>query len=317
MRAWILALLCLLGAGSIARAQTCTVTASGPAFGTADVLLNTAIDTSATITMSCTGGPANGTLRLCLNIGYPAPATAGGNRIAASGANQLSFQLYSDAARSVIWGSWKVAGGGAGVQADLPTNASGATGTVTRTLYARIPAGQTTKPAGTYTRTFPTTSTHYSVQTAGAASCATLTAGTRRITGLSMSATVPSKCAVSNASLDFGNNAALTSLVDASTTIGVTCTPTLPYQIALGQGLGSGVTNPAARKMTKAAETITYGLYRDTARSLPWGWTNGTNTLGGTGTGNTVAVPVYGRVPAQVTPTPGTYTDTVTITVTY
>ncbi|WP_280527698.1 spore coat protein U domain-containing protein [Ciceribacter thiooxidans] len=37
----------------------------------------------------------------------------------------------------------------------------------------------------------------------------------------------------------------------------------------------------------------------------------------GTGTGLTENVSVYGRVPAQSTPAPGTYTDTIVVTVTY
>ena len=40
-------------------------------------------------------------------------------------------------------------------------------------------------------------------------------------------------------------------------------------------------------------------------------------TLGGTGTAATQSIPVYGRVPAQATPPPGTYSDTVVATVTY
>ena len=69
--------------------------------------------------------------------------------------------------------------------------------------------------------------------------------------------------------------------------------------------------------MTKGAEFITYGLYRDTSRTLPWGDTSGTNTLGGTGSGITQSLPVYARIPPQNTPTPGTYSDTIVVTVTY
>jgi spore coat protein U-like protein len=69
--------------------------------------------------------------------------------------------------------------------------------------------------------------------------------------------------------------------------------------------------------MAKGAEIITYGLYRDTARTLPWGSTSGTNTVGGTGTGSNQALSVYGRVASQNTPSPGTYTDSVVVTVTY
>jgi spore coat protein U-like protein len=68
--------------------------------------------------------------------------------------------------------------------------------------------------------------------------------------------------------------------------------------------------------MTLGPETITYGLYRDSARSLVWGSLAG-STVSGSGNGTATAHPVYGRVPPQATPPPGTYSDTVVATVTY
>ena len=69
--------------------------------------------------------------------------------------------------------------------------------------------------------------------------------------------------------------------------------------------------------MANGAQTITYGLYQDAARSNPWGNTIGTNTAAGTGTGSNQALTVYGRVGAQTTPSRGTYSDSVVVTVTY
>jgi spore coat protein U-like protein len=39
--------------------------------------------------------------------------------------------------------------------------------------------------------------------------------------------------------------------------------------------------------------------------------------VSGTGIGSSQNYTVYGRVQAQTTPAPGTYTDTITVTVTY
>jgi len=142
-----------------------------------------------------------------------------------------------------------------------------------------------------------------------------MTTGTRAW-AFRMSATVPAKCVVTSANLNFGNPSGLTANIDASTNLGIACSTSLPYQVQLNGGL-SGATNPTLRRMTKGAEFVTYGLYRDAARIQPWGATLGSNTLAGTGTGNSVAVPVYGRVPPQTTPSPGIYTDTVVITVNY
>jgi spore coat protein U-like protein len=94
------------------------------------------------------------------------------------------------------------------------------------------------------------------------------------------------------------------------------CTNGTAYQVGLDGGLSSA-TDPTQRKMTKGSEFVLYGLYRDAARTLPFGSTIGTNTVAGAGTGLTQSVPVYGRIGAQSTPSPGTYTDTVVVTVTY
>lgn len=72
-----------------------------------------------------------------------------------------------------------------------------------------------------------------------------------------------------------------------------------------------------ARKMVLGANSIAYQLYQNATRSTVWGNTVGTNTVAGTGNGNVQLLTVYGSVPAQATPPAGTYSDTVTVTVTY
>ncbi|MFY8114754.1 MAG: spore coat U domain-containing protein [Rhabdaerophilum sp.] len=307
----VLGLLALTGA---AQAQTCTITRPATInFGTVDVLLNAAVDITATISVSCTG-LANQTVRVCLNLGDPNTGTVGGVRRAITGANVLNYQFYSDPARTVKWSSWVT--GGAGVEVLVPLNASGTSTPVVRTLYGRVFAGQQTARAGTYTANFSGAFTHQrSRYTSTGQLCPTMTTGALRW-NFTMSATVPAKCVVTSATLNFGNPTALTANIDASTNLGIACSTALPYQVQLNGGL-SGATNPTLRRMTKGAEFVTYGLYRDAARTQPWGATLGTNTLSGTGTGNTVAVPVYGRVPVQTTPTPGVYNDTVVVTVNY
>jgi spore coat protein U-like protein len=94
------------------------------------------------------------------------------------------------------------------------------------------------------------------------------------------------------------------------------CTNTTPYNIGLDAGTGTGAT-VAARKMTNGANTITYSLYSDSGRTTVWGNTVGTNTVSATGNGASQTYTVYGRVPSQTTPAAATYTDTITVTVTY
>ena len=131
--------------------------------------------------------------------------------------------------------------------------------------------------------------------------------------------TIQAACNINSATtLDFGTQGVLATNTDATSTITVQCTLLTPYNIGLNVGTGTGAT-AAARLMTSGAssDTVTYSLYRDPSRLLVWGDTIGTNTLVGAGTGLAVSHTVYGRVPAQTTPSPALYTDTITVTVTF
>jgi spore coat protein U-like protein len=48
-----------------------------------------------------------------------------------------------------------------------------------------------------------------------------------------------------------------------------------------------------------------------------WGDTIGSDTVAGTGNGAAQSYTVFGLVPVQTTPGPGTYNDVITVTVTY
>lgn len=129
--------------------------------------------------------------------------------------------------------------------------------------------------------------------------------------------TIQASCTIISAStLDFGSQAVLVANVDQTSTIDVQCTDTTPYDIGLNAGTGAGA-SVAVRKMTGGAATIDYTLYMDAARSVVWGETIGTDTVAATGNGAVQNYAVYGRVPAQTTPAPGLYSDTITVTVTY
>ena len=136
-------------------------------------------------------------------------------------------------------------------------------------------------------------------------------------TNFTVQVTVTASCIISSAStLNFGSQGVLSANVDQTSTIQVQCNNGTPYNIGIDAGAGTGAT-VTTRKMTNAANTIDYALYRDAARTLIWGNTVGTNTVSSTGNGAAQSHTVYGRVPAQTTPAAATYTDTVTVTVTY
>jgi spore coat protein U-like protein len=143
----------------------------------------------------------------------------------------------------------------------------------------------------------------------GMASAVTTVTDTFQVT-----ATVTSACSVSANDLDFGAYDP-TSLIndDTTTTINVTCTLLAPYAVRLNGG-GSGST--AARVMDGGTSTdLGYQLYSDALRTTVWGNTTSddVNALGG----GLVAVPhtVYGRITAGQDVEPGSYVDTVTVSV--
>ena len=133
----------------------------------------------------------------------------------------------------------------------------------------------------------------------------------------SVQMTVTATCTVNSATtLNFGTQGVLSANVDQTSTIQVTCTNTTPYNIGLNAGTGTGAT-VAIRKMTSGANTVNYTLYSNSGRTTVWGNTVGTDTQAATGNGAAQSYTVYGRVPSQAAPAPGTYSDTITVTVTY
>ncbi len=137
-----------------------------------------------------------------------------------------------------------------------------------------------------------------------------------------VNATVVSSCTVSGSLLNFGS--ALDPLsaavpVDASSTLTVQCTNTTPYAVALNAGVNAGgATNFSSRAIKNGSNTLAYQLYTDSGRSTVWGdGTASSSTSNGTGTGSTQTLTIYGRLPTLANSVPGTYSDTVTVTITY
>jgi spore coat protein U-like protein len=129
--------------------------------------------------------------------------------------------------------------------------------------------------------------------------------------------TITASCVINSAStLNFGSTGVLTANVDQTSAIQVQCTNTTPYNIGLDAGTATGAT-VTTRKMTSGANTISYSMYSNAGRTTNWGNTVGTDTVAATGNGASQSYTVYGRVPPQTTPAPATYTDTITVTVTY
>jgi spore coat protein U-like protein len=125
----------------------CDISATGHDFGTYDALSPTPLDSTSTISVTCTSGAS---YSVALNAG----TTGGGTipaRLMTDGSNTLSYNLYTNAGYGTVWGdgtggSAAVAGTGSGGNQDL-------------TVYGRMPAGQG-EPAGDYSDTVTATITY-------------------------------------------------------------------------------------------------------------------------------------------------------------
>lgn len=160
--------------------------------------------------------------------------------------------------------------------------------------------------------------TRISLYTLGAMGALLPAAAQAATTGTTMavSANVVSGCTVAAAPMAFGNYSG--AVLSTTTTISPNCTSGTPFYIQIDVGAGVGAT-VAQRKLTNgASQTLNYSIFTSNTYATPWGTTQGTDTVAGTGTGATQTVNVYGRIPAGQTSTVGTgYTDTVNITLNF
>jgi len=115
---------------------TCTISTSPVAFGTYS---GSQVDATGTVTANCITGTA---WTIGLGAGTGVGATPS-NRKMTSGADTLSYALFSDSTRSTNWGN----------AIGVDTVAGTGTGTAqAQTVYGRIAAGPTPAP-GSYTDT--------------------------------------------------------------------------------------------------------------------------------------------------------------------
>ena len=287
--------------------QTCTVSMPAIAFGTVDVLPGAAVDVTSTITVVCSGGSAIGQ-RICISLDAGSANDGTSRQLIGPAGARTRFDIYKNPARTQLWGSWVTGYNNEGLQVDVAQNS-----TTPVTVYGRFLGAQQTASPGTYSSTF-SANPHIRYGNKSQTPCP---AGNRTATtSTSATATVLSSCNVSATSVNFGTTSILASNIDATDTLTVQCSSALPYTVSLSGG-NSGASDPTQRKMAFGAQQVIYGLYRDAARTLPWGSTAGMNTASGNGTGLAQSLTVFGRIAPQVTPLPGIYSDVIVATVAY
>lgn len=126
-------------------AANCTISSAAVGFGPYDPVVTnaaTALNSTGTVTTTCTNGSA-----VTVTLGQGASAAGGSTattplRQMANGVNRLAYFLYSDSARTVVWGD--TAGTG---KADTGTGVASPL-----TVYGAVTGGQN-KPVGSYSDT--------------------------------------------------------------------------------------------------------------------------------------------------------------------
>jgi spore coat protein U-like protein len=162
MRRWLLVLLFGLGVSAIdaradaacarANACVCQVALTTLAFGNYDPFSDFPDDSVGTLSVSCSSpDPANSTFSVALNGGSSGRVS---ERVMKSGSYSVFYNVYADAAHSIIWGDGT--GGGQPVVAGFPTVSRQA---VTLNLYGRVPARQNVH-VGSYRDTLTVTITY-------------------------------------------------------------------------------------------------------------------------------------------------------------
>ncbi len=123
-------------------------------------------------------------------------------------------------------------------------------------------------------------------------------------------------------SINFGSFASVPANIDVVSTSGagsvvVTCTPGATVAIAMDYGTHGGSATQRYMANSGATATLAYQLYQDSAHTRVWGTAALAMTVSSF-PATTQTYPVYARLFSFTTsPTAGTYTDTVTVTLTY
>ena len=122
-------------------------------------------------------------------------------------------------------------------------------------------------------------------------------------------------CTISVTGVNFGSYNVFSNAAQHSAgNIGLNCASSVEYTIALGAGSGTFT----QRVLSSGAHSFKYNLFTAANRALVWGdATNGSATVSGSGTGVRVNHVVYGQIPPQQNVPAGSYSDTITVVITF
>ena len=153
--------LCLT-AGSAVAAGACSVSSSGMAFGAYQPvtfpgkLASADKASTATLSVVCTGIATGGGYTISLGAGNYGPSDRISNRFlnnTVNGGAYMAFNVYTNATYLTVWGNGSI---GSVLGGSIPTGSSNQS----HTVYGRIPAGQTTLKAGSFSDSLTMTITY-------------------------------------------------------------------------------------------------------------------------------------------------------------
>lgn len=295
---------------AVGQALSCSATISNINFGQIAVGSPGSFQTTGTVSITCArpGGGA-GTVEACIDIG-PGSGGASGTLPSIS----TRFMTNPTAPGSQLGYALRRTPGGPVWNSERFTlSRVGSTDTfqATATIHATIVTPGSFMATGVHSSSF--TGVANAALRWGNNNCGSTPSNLNSFT---VGATVTPSCTVSTDDLAFGLVSPANG-ADASAAVRATCSAGASYSVGLGFGHGPGVTDPAQRRMTSGMNTLTYGLYRDAARTLAWGNQTSNRLTGQTGTGSQQVHQVFGRVPPGQSVSSGNYADTVVVTVEY
>ena len=129
----------ILASGARADAAQCTIAAAPVLFGTYDVFTPAALDSVGNVVLNCTGNARN--VMITINSGQG--GTFALRKMFLNAAEWLGYNLYRNAARSIVWGDGT--GGTSAITAPFVPNNSD----IPVPVYGRVTPGQDVR-AGAY-----------------------------------------------------------------------------------------------------------------------------------------------------------------------
>ena len=125
-----------------------------------------------------------------------------------------------------------------------------------------------------------------------------------------------SGCTVSAAPLAFFIPVPTNLNVDSTSSITIKCAPNTAFTIDIDRGLYNNGIN---RRVFNAPNNayINYDVYKDPPRSAVWGTGGAQNVPGNSGLTGIALLTVYGRVASVKTLKAGSYTDQLTVTISF